>query len=75
MRSVLSAERLAYRPAEFARATGLSLSTVKREIYDGKLKAIRKRGAVIIPAEAAREYLSGEKKEAQTSSESVMAIA
>jgi excisionase family DNA binding protein len=48
---------LAYRMKDFAQLTGLSLSTVKREVYAGKLKAIKKRGNVLITAEAAREYL------------------
>jgi len=53
-------ERLAYSPKNFAELADLSLSFVKREIYAGNLKAIKRGGRVIIPAEAARAYLSGE---------------
>jgi hypothetical protein len=54
----IGVEPLAYRPKDFARLTGLSLSTVKREIYAGNLKVVRRRGVVLIPAEAARAYLA-----------------
>lgn len=52
--------RLAYSPQEFSKLTSLSLSFVKQEIYRGNLKAIKRGSRVIIPAEAAREYLSSE---------------
>jgi hypothetical protein len=53
-------EPLAYSVQNFAKLADLSVSFVKREIYDGNLKAIKRRGRVIIPAEAARAYLSAE---------------
>ena len=51
-------ERLAYSVKSFAELSELSESFVKREIYAGNLKAIKRGGRVIIPAEAARAYLS-----------------
>lgn len=60
--STPSAERLAYRPIEFARLTGLSLSTIKREIYNGNLRVLRVRRMVIIPIDVARQYLELQEK-------------
>lgn len=51
-------EREAYSVKSFALAHELSESFVKREIYAGNLKAIKRGGRVIIPAEAARAYLN-----------------
>jgi hypothetical protein len=51
-------ERLSYRVREFIQATGLSRSTVQREIYEGKLPVLMVRGCLLIPADVAREYLS-----------------
>lgn len=51
-------DQLAYKVKTFARLTELSERFVKQQIYDGKLKAIKKEGIWRIPAEAAREYLS-----------------
>jgi len=58
----IAVERLAYTVKSFAKAAELSESFVKREIYDGNLKAIKRRGRVIVPAEAARAYLAGEQQ-------------
>jgi excisionase family DNA binding protein len=71
---ITNTEVLAYSIDRFAELTGLSVSTVKREIYAGKLKAVKPRGRVLIPVESAREYL-GLKEEARESSESLATTA
>jgi excisionase family DNA binding protein len=57
---ILAVEKLAYSIKEFAEHTSLSRTTVWREIKAGKIRAIKPRGRVLIPIEAAREYLKGE---------------
>ncbi|HEX5084074.1 MAG TPA: excisionase family DNA-binding protein [Blastocatellia bacterium] len=61
----MTEERLAYSIREFAELTSLGRSTIIREINDGKLRAIKPRGRVLIPADEARRYLSG-KEETQS---------
>lgn len=58
-------ERLSYRVNEFAQANRLSLWFVKQEIYRGNLRAVKKGRIVLIPADAAREYLSEKKENAE----------
>jgi hypothetical protein len=67
-------DKLAYSIESFARLAELSESTVKREIYAGNLKAVKKRSRVLIPVEAAREYLAL-KEEAQAGNQSLATTA
>ena len=50
-------ERLVYSVADVAARVGLSKQTIYREIEDGRLKAARIRGRVVIPADAVAEWL------------------
>lgn len=67
-------DKLAYKLSTFAELTELSIRFLKQQIYDGELKAIKKGGHWRIPAEAAKEYLSGSEK-AQKTSESLATTA
>jgi excisionase family DNA binding protein len=59
MSSSTEIERLAYTPAELARAAGLSRKAIYRAIEQGELRAARVCGGsrLLIPAEAASEWL------------------
>ncbi len=57
-RSLAPAERVAYRPAEFAKAAGLGLTTVYERIALGDIPAVRLGSAVMIPASWVRDFLA-----------------
>jgi predicted site-specific integrase-resolvase len=71
----LSIEREAYSLKEFAQMTSLSRITLWREAKEGKLRTIKVRGRVLIPADVARQYLSGKKEEAQNQVQSLATTA
>ncbi|HLY78630.1 MAG TPA: helix-turn-helix domain-containing protein [Caulobacteraceae bacterium] len=50
---------LAYSFQGAAQATGVGVSTLRREVRAGRLHAVRLRGRVVIPAEELQRYLSG----------------
>lgn len=56
-RTAAPPERVAYRPAEFAKAAGLGLTTVYERIAAGDIPAVRLGAAVMIPARWVREFL------------------
>ena len=49
---------LAYKVSTFARLADLSERFVKQQIYDGELRAVKKGGHWLIPADAAMAYLA-----------------
>jgi excisionase family DNA binding protein len=49
-KDVKPVERLAYRPAEFARAAGVGITTVYEKIAAGEIPAVRLGSALMIPA-------------------------
>lgn len=51
--------KLAYRPNEAARATGLGRDTIFKAIRDGSLRSLKIGGARLITADALREWLEG----------------
>ena len=53
-------QRLSYRLKELSQASGLSLPFLRKEARDGKLRTRKVGGAVIVLAEDARRYLTGE---------------
>jgi excisionase family DNA binding protein len=55
-------EKIAYTLKELVEATGLSYTTLWRDRRDGKLRSVKPRGRILIPAEAVREYLSGKEE-------------
>lgn len=48
---------LAYSVASLAEEAEVSRQTIYREVADGRLRAKRVRGRLVIPAEAVREWL------------------
>jgi excisionase family DNA binding protein len=58
-------EPLAYRVSQFARLANISLSTTKRLIYSGELRSRKIGRVVLIPADAAKEFLAGKTEEAR----------
>jgi hypothetical protein len=69
--------RLAWRVAELAAASGLSIQFLRKEIREGKLPKRKLGGAVIVLDSDARAYLAGstENSEAQNQAESLPAAA
>ena len=57
-RGTSATERVAYRPAEFARAAGLGLTTVYERIALGDIPAVRLGSAVMIPATWVQDFLA-----------------
>ena len=63
MKPKLPANRITYSLQELARATGLSLRTLQREVGDGALAAIKIRGGrVMATAEAAEKWLASRER-------------
>jgi excisionase family DNA binding protein len=58
-----SVDRLAYRPKELPAITGLSRSFVYKLISEGTLPAVRCGRAIVVSAEALRQYLAGKPSE------------
>jgi excisionase family DNA binding protein len=52
------AAKLAYSVAELSDETSLSPQTLYKEIEDGRLKAVRIRGRIVIPATAVEDWLA-----------------
>jgi excisionase family DNA binding protein len=50
--------RMAYRPNEAARVTGLSRDTIFKSIANGSLRSLKVGTARLITAEALREFLA-----------------
>ena len=50
---------LAYSFESAAKATGVGVSTLRREVRAGKLHAVRVRGRVVITEEELQRYLAG----------------
>lgn len=53
---------LAYSVTTLAAETGVSRQTLYREIEEGRLRAKRVRGRLVIPAEAVAEWLAEESR-------------
>lgn len=53
--------KLSYRPAEFARLTGMSKPAVYRAIRQGDIPVVRIGRVILIPAEKVRVMLEGGK--------------
>jgi len=60
-------EKLAYRPNEAARVTGLGRDMIFRAIREGSLKSLKVGGARLITARALKEFLDRHEQE-QTAS-------
>jgi hypothetical protein len=61
---------LAFKVATFARLTELSVRFLKSEIYCGNLRAIKKGSVWLIPAAAAKDYLTPQAEQRDQHSES-----
>lgn len=62
--------RLAWRLAELAAASGLSIHTLRKAAYSGRLKTRKVGGAVIVLDQDAQAYLTGDETENNTAQKS-----